>query len=109
MRGVRDQYLPLDHDAFVRSEPVTGRVIVIAPTRAACETIEIAVGLHIETYLEKHFGGRVRELARAHRGFGIVAGTGSGKTLAIRPMPEERLGTTDLPAGLINPAPQAPP
>ncbi|HEX9483277.1 MAG TPA: DEAD/DEAH box helicase [Gemmatimonadaceae bacterium] len=102
MRGVRDQYLPLDHDAFVRSEPVTGRVIVIAPTRAACETIEIAVGLHIETYLEKHFGGRVRELARAHRGFGIVAGTGSGKTLAIRPMAEELLGTTDLRVGVIN-------
>ena len=38
---VRDPYLP-DHDAFVRAEPPTGRVIVIAPTRAACETIELA-------------------------------------------------------------------
>jgi hypothetical protein len=102
MRDVRDQYLPPDHDAFVGAEPPTGRVIVIAPTRAACETIELAVGLHIETYLEKHFGTRVRELARARRGFGIVAGTGSGKTLAIRPIAEELLGTTDLRVGVIN-------
>ena len=53
MRDVRDHYLPIDHDAFVGAEPPSGRVIVIAPTRAACETIELAVGLHIETYLEK--------------------------------------------------------
>ncbi|MDQ6634124.1 MAG: DEAD/DEAH box helicase [Gemmatimonadota bacterium] len=102
MRDVRDQYLPPDHAAFVRAEPPTGRVIVIAPTRAACETIELAVGLHIETYLERHFGPRVRELARSRRGFGIVAGTGSGKTLAIRPIAEELLGTTDLKVGVIN-------
>src|SRR6476469_9712256 len=102
MRDVRDQYLPPDHEAFVGAEPPTGRVIVIAPTRAACETIELAVGLHIETYLEKHFGQRVRELARARRGFGIVAGTGSGKTLAIRPIAEELLGTTELRVGVIN-------
>jgi len=102
MRDVRDQYLPPDHEAFVGAEPPTGRVIVIAPTRAACETIELAVGLHIETYLEKHFGTRVRELARARRGFGIVAGTGSGKTLAIRPIAEELLATTELRVGVIN-------
>jgi ATP-dependent helicase HrpA len=102
MRDVRDQYLPLDHAAFVGAEPPTGRVIVIAPTRAACETIELAVGLHIETYLERNFGPRVRELARSRRGFGIVAGTGSGKTLAIRPIAEELLGTTDLKVGVIN-------
>src|SRR6476660_678468 len=102
MRDVRDQYLPPDHDAFVGAEPPTGRVIVIAPTRAACETIELAVGLHIETYLEKHYGQRVRDLARSRRGFGIVAGTGSGKTLAIRPIAEELLGTTELRVGVIN-------
>jgi hypothetical protein len=77
-------------------------VIVIAPTRAACETIELALGLHIETYLERHHGARVRELARARRGFGIVAGTGSGKTLAIRPIAEELLGTTELRVGVVN-------
>src|SRR6187551_404985 len=102
MRDVRDRYLPPNHDAFVGAEPPTGRVIVIAPTRAACETIELAVGLHIETYLEKHFGARVRELARSRRGFGIVAGTGSGKTLAIRPIAEELLGTEELRVGVIN-------
>jgi HrpA-like RNA helicase len=102
MRDVRDQYLPPDHAAFVGSEPPTGRVIVIAPTRAACETIELAVGLHIETYLEKHYGARVRELARSGRGFGIVAGTGSGKTLAIRPIAEQILDTTELRVGVIN-------
>ena len=102
MRDVRDKYLPPDHAAFVGAEPPTGRVIVIAPTRAACETIELAVGLHIETYLEKNYGERVRELARSRRGFGIVAGTGSGKTLAIRPIAEELLGTTDLRVGVIN-------
>ena len=102
MRDVRDQYLPPDHDAFVGAEPPTGRVVVIAPTRAACETIELALGLHIETYLERHHGERVRDLARSRRGFGIVAGTGSGKTLAIRPIAEELLGTTELRVGVVN-------
>src|SRR5215208_4420445 len=86
MRQVRDQYLPPDHDAFVAAEPPTGRVIVIAPTRAACETIELAMGLNIETYLERTHGARVRELAASGNGFGIVAGTGTGKTLAVRPI-----------------------
>src|SRR3954471_12973237 len=102
MRDVRDQYLPPDHDAFLEAKPATGRVIVIAPTRAACETIELAVGLHIETYLEKHYGSKVRELARSGKGFGIVAGTGTGKTLAIRPIAEEITGTTELKAGVVN-------
>src|SRR4028119_610902 len=82
IRSVQDRYLPPDHNAFVASEPPTGRVIVIAPTRAACETIEIALSLHLETYLERTHGARVRELARSGKGFGIVAGTGTGKTLA---------------------------
>lgn len=101
-RTVHDHSVPLDHDAFVRAEPPTGRVIVIAPTRAACETIEIALGLHIETFLEQHYGERVRALARARRGFGIVAGTGTGKTLAVRPIAEELLGTTALRVGVVN-------
>ena len=53
MRNVTDRYLPPDHDAFVAAEPPTGRIFVIAPTRAACETIELALGLHIETVLEQ--------------------------------------------------------
>ena len=101
IRAVRDPSLP-DHASWIQSEPPTGRVIVIAPTRAACETIELAVQLHLETYLEKHHGTRVRDLARAGRGFGIVAGTGTGKTLAIRPIAEEILRTTALKVGVVN-------
>ena len=101
IRSVHDQYVP-EHDPFVQSEPPTGRVIVIAPTRAACETIELAVQLHIETFLERNYGTRVRELAAAGRGFGIVAGTGTGKTLAIRPIAEEILRTTELKVGVVN-------
>jgi ATP-dependent helicase HrpA len=77
-------------------------VIVIAPTRAACETIELAVQLHVETFLEKHHGTRVRELARGGKGFGIVAGTGTGKTLAIRPIAEEILRAKELKVGVVN-------
>ncbi|HEY5218942.1 MAG TPA: DEAD/DEAH box helicase, partial [Gemmatimonadaceae bacterium] len=77
-------------------------MIVIAPTRAACETIEIALGLHIETFLEQRYGARVRQLARARQGFGIVAGTGTGKTLAVRPIAEELLGTQELRVGVVN-------
>src|SRR4029079_19121560 len=69
---------------------------------AACETIELAVQLHIESYLERHHGERVRELARSGKGFGIVAGTGTGKTLAIRPIAEEILRTTELKVGVVN-------
>src|SRR5688572_16800811 len=102
MREVRDHYLPPDHDAFVGAEPPSGRVIVIAPTRAACETIELAVGLRIDTFLEKHHGQRVRELAASGKGFGIVAGTGTGKTLAIRPIAETILQTEGLRVGVVN-------
>ncbi len=77
-------------------------MIVIAPTRAACETIEIAVGLHLETFLESHHGERVRELARSRRGFGIVAGTGTGKTLAIRPIAEALLGAAERRVGVVH-------
>ncbi|HKW09822.1 MAG TPA: DEAD/DEAH box helicase [Gemmatimonadaceae bacterium] len=102
-RSIQDRYgLPPSHEAFVQSEPASGRVIVIAPTRAACETIELALGLHIETFLERHHGARVRELARGGKGFGIIAGTGTGKTLAIRPIAEEILRTTELRVGVVN-------
>ena len=52
----RDHFLPPDPQAFLAAEPSTGRVIVIAPTRAACETIELALGLHLETLLEREHG-----------------------------------------------------
>ena len=101
IRSVRDPYIP-EHDPFVQSEPPTGRVIVIAPTRAACETIELAMRLDIETFLERNHGTRVRELGASGRGFGIVAGTGTGKTLAIRPISEQILRTTALKVGVVN-------
>ena len=102
LRDVHDRTLPPDHEAFVAAEPPTGRVLVIAPTRAACETIELALGLHIETLLEREHGEEIRELARGGKGFGIVAGTGTGKTLAIRPIAEEILRTKTLRVGVVN-------
>jgi ATP-dependent RNA helicase HrpA len=101
-RTVTDRYLPPDHAAFVAAEPPTGRLIVIAPTRAACETIELALGLHIPTVLEKQHGPEIRELAAAGKGFGIVAGTGTGKTLSIRPIAETILSTDALKVGVVN-------
>ena len=101
MRSVRDHYLPPDRTAFIAAEPPTGRVIVIAPTRAACETIELALGLHLETVIEREHGEEVRELARSGKGFGIMAGTGTGKTLSIRPIAEAILGT-ELKVGVVN-------
>ncbi|MEX2110572.1 MAG: DEAD/DEAH box helicase [Gemmatimonadaceae bacterium] len=101
-RQVIDRYLPPDHEAFVAAEPPTGRIIVIAPTRAACETIELALGLHIPTVLEKQHGGEIRDLAGAGKGFGIVAGTGTGKTLSIRPIAETILRTDALKVGVVN-------
>ena len=101
-RQVTDRYLPPDHDAFLAAEPPTGRILVIAPTRAACETIELALGLHLDTVLEKQHGAHIRELAESGKGFGIVAGTGTGKTLAIRPIAETILGTDSLRVGVVN-------
>ncbi len=102
IRPVRDHYLPPDRERFLAAEPSTGRVIVIAPTRAACETIELAMGLHLPTLLEREHGAEIHELARAGKGFGIVAGTGTGKTLAIRPIAETILGTDQLAVGVVN-------
>jgi uncharacterized membrane protein YgcG len=83
--------------------PPEGRVVVIAPTRAACETIELGVQLTgVETVIQREHGEEIRELARAGRGFGIMAGTGTGKTLAIRPIAQEILGTQELRVGVVN-------
>ena len=99
--SVRDHYLPPDPEAYRRAEPPTGRVIVIAPTRAACETIELAMQLEISTVLEREHGSDVMQLARDGRGFGIVAGTGTGKTLAIRSISSEIL-RAPLKVGVVN-------
>ena len=101
LRHVRDHLLPPDPEAYRKAEPPTGRIVVIAPTRASCETIELASGLVIETVLSRTHGDEIRRLAAPGRGFGIVAGTGTGKTLAIRLIAEE---TVDSPlrVGVVN-------
>lgn len=101
MRISRDHFLPPDPKAFLAAEPSTGRVIVIAPTRAACETIELALGLKLETLLEREHGDDIHRLAGSGQGFGIVAGTGTGKTLAIRSMAETIL-KAPLKVGVVN-------
>ena len=102
MRDVRDPYLPPDHAAFVAAEPPTGRLIVIAPTRAACETIELAFTLDLETVLWREHRDELTALARDGHAFGVMAGTGTGKTLSIRPIAYEILGTRELRVGVIN-------
>ncbi|HUL02850.1 MAG TPA: helicase-related protein [Gemmatimonadales bacterium] len=74
---------------------------MIAPTRAACETIELAMGLKIDTLLEREHGDDIRRLAGSGSGFGIVAGTGTGKTLAVRAMAETIL-RAPLKVGVVN-------
>src|SRR5271154_6968652 len=100
-RAIIDRSLPPDREAFLAAEPATGRVIVIAPTRAACETIELALGLHLDTFLEREHGAELRRLAAGGEGFGIVAGTGTGKTLAVRPIAETIL-RAPLRVGVVN-------
>ncbi|MGH7607124.1 MAG: DEAD/DEAH box helicase, partial [Gemmatimonadales bacterium] len=102
MRITRDHFLPPDPQAFLAAEPPTGRVVVIAPTRAACETIELAMGLRLETLLEREHGDDIRRLSSSRGGgFGIVAGTGTGKTLAIRTVAETIL-RAPLKVGVVN-------
>jgi hypothetical protein len=101
MHPARDHHLPPDPDAYRHAPHPTGRVIVIAPTRAACETIELALGLRLDTLLEREHGGELRGLAAAGKGFGIVAGTGTGKTLGIRPIAESIL-REPLKVGVVN-------
>ena len=101
MHPSRDHYLPPDRQAFHAARPPTGRVVVIAPTRAACETIEMAMTLELSTVLEQEHGPELRELAGTGRGFGIVAGTGTGKTLGIRRIAQTILGVP-LKVGVVN-------
>lgn len=98
---IRDHYLPPDPEAFRRAEPETGRVLVIAPTRAACETIELALQLQVETLLAREHGDEMRALAARGLGFGIVAATGTGKTLGVRIIAEEIL-RAPLRVGVVN-------
>ncbi|HTO73001.1 MAG TPA: DEAD/DEAH box helicase, partial [Gemmatimonadales bacterium] len=97
----RNHQLPPDPEAYRKAFHRHGRVIVIAPTRAACETIEIALGLHVDTVLEREHGEELRAWAGAGKPFGIVAGTGTGKTLGIRTIAEAIL-QEPLRYGVVN-------
>ncbi|MGH7518135.1 MAG: helicase-related protein, partial [Gemmatimonadales bacterium] len=101
MHPSRDHLLPPDPDAYRRAPHPRGRIIVIAPTRAACETIELALSLRMETVLEREHGRELREWAAVGKPFGIVAGTGVGKTLGIRPIAEAIL-EEPLRLGVVN-------
>jgi hypothetical protein len=101
MHPSRDHHLPPDPDAYRHAPHPKGRIIIIAPTRAACETIELALQLEIETLLEREHGSELRTWAERGLGFGIVAGTGTGKTLGIRPIAESIL-QEPLHAGVVN-------
>jgi hypothetical protein len=101
MHPTRDHHLPPDPDAYRLAPHPKGRLIIIAPTRAACETIELALGLQVDTLLEREHGEELREWAGRGLAFGIVAGTGTGKTLGIRPIAESILREPLYP-GVVN-------
>jgi hypothetical protein len=101
MHPSRDHHLPPDTNAYRLAPHPKGRIIIIAPTRAACETIELALKLQLETLLEREHGAELRDWAGQGIGFGIVAGTGTGKTLGIRPIAESIL-REPLHAGVVN-------
>jgi ATP-dependent RNA helicase HrpA len=101
MHPSRDHHLPLDPEAYRLAPHPKGRLVIIAPTRAACETIELALGLQIDTLLEREHGAELRQWAGEGLAFGIVAGTGTGKTLGIRPIAESIL-REPLYAGVVN-------
>src|ERR1043166_7375874 len=101
MPPFRDHHLPLDPGAYRHAEHPRGRVIVIAPTRAACETIELALGAEVETLLQRKHGPALYRWGAAGKPFGIVAGTGTGKTLGIRPIAQAILGES-LRYGVVN-------
>jgi len=101
MHPSRDHHLPPDPNAYRLAPHPKGRIIIIAPTRAACETIELALQLQVDTLLEREHGKELREWAGEGLPFGIVAGTGTGKTLGIRPIAESIL-REPLHAGVVN-------
>ncbi|HEY9518255.1 MAG TPA: helicase-related protein, partial [Gemmatimonadales bacterium] len=101
MHPIRDHHLPLDPAAYRSARHPRGRVIVIAPTRAACETIELALGINVPTLLQEKHGDELWQWAAAGKPFGIVAGTGTGKTLSIRPIAQAILGES-LKYGVVN-------
>jgi len=101
MHPARDHHLPLDPAAYKKAPHPRGRIVVIAPTRAACETIELALGADVETVLQRKHGDTLLAWARDGKPFGVVAGTGTGKTLSIRLIAQAILGES-LRYGVVN-------
>jgi ATP-dependent helicase HrpA len=101
MHPSRDHHLPPDPEAYRLAPHPKGRIIIIAPTRAACETIELALRIQVDTLLEREHGDELREWAGEGLAFGIVAGTGTGKTLGIRPIAQSIL-REPLHPGVVN-------
>ncbi|HEY4320025.1 MAG TPA: DEAD/DEAH box helicase [Gemmatimonadales bacterium] len=101
MLPARDHLLPPDMDAWRHALHPRGRLLIIAPTRAACETIELALHAHVDTVLQREHGSVLRQWARDGKAFGIVAGTGTGKTLGLRMIAEEIL-QAPLQIGVVN-------
>src|ERR1041384_8314110 len=101
MHPARAHHLPPEPKAYKRAPHPQGRIIVIAPTRAACETIELALGAEVETRLQRKHGAARLDWAAAGKPFGIVAGTGTGKTLSIRPIAQAILHES-LSYGVVN-------
>ncbi len=101
MHPARDHHLPLDPQAYKRAPHPRGRIVVIAPTRAACETIELALGAEVATLLQRQHGPALIDWAESGKPFGIVAGTGTGKTLSIRPIAQAILRES-LRYGVVN-------
>ncbi len=101
MQPIRDPRLPPDLERYRRADHPRGRIIVIAPTRASCETIELALQTRIATVLEQRHGDTLRAWAAGGKAFGIVAGTGTGKTLGIRLIAEAIL-EQELRVGVVN-------
>jgi ATP-dependent helicase HrpA len=97
----RDHHLPPDPAAYRAARHPRGRVVIIAPTRAACETIELALGTPIDTLLLREHGDELVRWAEAGQAFGIVAGTGTGKTLSTRVIAQAFLGES-LRFGVVN-------
>jgi hypothetical protein len=97
----RDHHLPVDPAAYRAAIHPHGRVIIIAPTRAACETIELALGTDVETVLLREHGRELIAWAESGEGFGIVAGTGTGKTLSCRVIAQAIVRST-LRYGVVN-------
>jgi hypothetical protein len=61
----------------------------------------MALGIRVETVLEREHGDELRQWAAEGKAFGIVAGTGTGKTLGIRPIAESIL-REPLKVGVVN-------